>query len=102
MKKSQIVFSLFLPSHQDASGAIEPGVSAFHYPAPRSISCNGFFLPKLLAASTDMWPIRASQQFSIDGSRVVGRIQTQMLGLLQARFWSVDDQAIQSSAQQFH
>ena len=33
MKKSQVVFELLIPVHQEATRAIEPGMGAFHDPA---------------------------------------------------------------------
>ena len=101
MKKCQVVFRLFLPPHQDSSGAIEPGMSAFHHPSPRSIARDGFFLHPLLTTTANMRLVVASKQFVVDGSGVIGRIQAQMLRRPLDWLWSTDNQTIEGDAQQF-
>src|SRR5258708_33490167 len=59
MKKGEIVFSLFLPTNQDPTGAIKPTMSAFHYPAPCAMTGGKDFLLLLRATAANMRDIVA-------------------------------------------
>src|SRR5258708_20658838 len=62
MKKGEIVFSLFLPTNQDPTGAIKPTMSAFHYPAPCAMTGGKDFLLLLRATAANMRDIVADSK----------------------------------------
>src|SRR5258708_1443591 len=79
MKKGEIVFSLFLPTNQDPTGAIKPTMSAFHYPAPCAMTGGKDFLLLLRATAANMRDIVAVLNLLSRWCSIVARIQTEVL-----------------------
>lgn len=102
MKEGKVILSFFLPAHQQAAGAIDPRVSAFHHPAMRSVARDTTFFLLLLAATVNMRQIVAGLDLLAGWCSIITCIQAQVLWLLFTRLWTANDDAIESSTQQFH
>src|SRR5579884_2204377 len=101
MKKGEIVFSLFLPTNQDPTGAIKPTMSAFHYPSPCAITGGNDFLLLLHATTANMWDVVAGLNLIPRWCSIVACIQAEVLRLPLNGFGTGNHNAIQGSTQQF-
>src|SRR5215472_9495896 len=100
MKESQIIFPLLFPPHEQTTGAIDPGMAAFHDPTTSSRARDDLFFSLLLPSTADVGLIVACDQLFVDWSGVVGCIQTEVLWLLFCWLWAADHQAVQGSTEQ--
>jgi hypothetical protein len=102
MKEGEIILHLLLPPNEEPTGAIEPGMAAFHHPAAGTITRDELFLSLLFSPTAHVRLGMPCKQFLVDRSRVVGSIQAHLLGMLRCGLGSADDQTIQGGSQQAH
>jgi hypothetical protein len=100
MKESEIILHLLFPTNQETARAIDPGMGAFHDPAPGTIPRDELFLAFLFPPTADVRLVVPCHQFLVHRSRVVGSIQTHMLWLLRRGLGSADHQTIEGGTQQ--
>ncbi|OIQ81588.1 hypothetical protein GALL_366410 [mine drainage metagenome] len=102
MQHSQVSFSEFLPTHQDATETIHPTMGAFHHPAP-SLEA-GFVLNglRLLAPCAD---VGGKAEFLHDLAylvKVIPLVQTKPLWSLCCRVRPLDRDGLQRATDQLH
>jgi hypothetical protein len=102
MKKREIILGLFFPANQQAAGAVEPGMGAFHDPSPRAKTRSGRFFLLLLSTTANVKLVVTSLSLLTADGIVVASIQTQMLWMLWSGIRANHHHAIQSDAEQFH
>src|SRR2546421_1465477 len=102
MEKGQIILRLFIPTHEQATKAVHPGVRSFHHPAPGFEP--GFSLDGLGLFSS--WANMGRKAECVQDVAhllvVIALVQTHALRLLLARLRSLDHDALDGRAEQFH
>src|SRR2546421_4604641 len=102
MEKGQIILRLFIPTHEEAAKAVHPGVRSFHHPPPcfePSFSLDGL---GLFSSWANMGRKAVFVQDVTHLLVVVALVQTHALRLLLGRLRSLDDDALDGRAEQFH
>ena len=101
MKKGDVVGGGLVPTDQNAPEAVQPAVSAFHYPTAGFEPSLLFDGLRLFASTPDVGGEPELVQGAAHLSEVVAFIQAQTLGVLWARCWAWHRQAVYRSPTSF-
>src|SRR5690348_14741543 len=108
LQKRLIGLPELVPTDQEATPAIEPREQPFHHPTSRCFArlqaVGGFLgrlLPLVLVRIEPHMGLKATLvQLAIDGIKIVGRIQTQVLRILHRWLRALKGERIQGGEQQ--
>jgi hypothetical protein len=95
MEHCYVSISTLLPANQDSTEAIQPTVSAFHYPATRPITGASLQLAHILAATGDVAGEPKLCHECVDFSVVVALVETEILRLCSRRSWTLEGNAVE-------
>ncbi len=82
MQEGFVVLDLLLPTDEQATGAIKPGVSSLDDLPPRTIAGNGALVRDFIASAADMWRIALRCQQCANLIVIIAFAQTHALGPL--------------------
>src|SRR6266699_1385040 len=102
MKHGDVILGLLVPAHQQPAEAVQPRMRAFHHPAPRfearfSLDSGGFF-----SSWANMGRKAELAQEVAHLVIVIPFVQTHALWVVLGRLWTLDDDALDRRAHEFH
>src|SRR5918911_1510649 len=91
MHERQIIVGLLLPTNQQPSEAVHPGVGPFDHPTPSTITGNGGPFLRFLTTTADMRRVAPLRQRLPDRIIIVAFVQAQVLRSLLGWFGQPND-----------
>src|SRR5437016_421993 len=102
MKKRQIVLDLLLPTDQETTRPIDPGMSAFDHPSAGTMARDRVFFLLFLSTAANVRKVLVVLNDLETGRVIIAGIQTQVLRRGGDWLWPCNHQAFQRGAQQLH
>lgn len=99
MEESLVIFRLLLPTNENSSKAIHPGVESFDDPTPSAAAVQAFGV-LLVATGLDVRDIAPSASFSTDNVRIESLIAAKMLRTARGRTGAAKRNAIKRGAEE--
>lgn len=99
MQEAEVIGDLLLPAYEKSSRAIEPGVSAFYFPAARLDAVAR--LRRFIHLARHMGHVALRTNLAIDRLTGIPLVETEILRGLRCGLRAVDRDAIQSFGNQF-